>query len=45
MHIPIDEHHLRENIARSLLEGVKPPESTELFPFRVALAGEVSAHV
>jgi hypothetical protein len=32
MHIAIDEHHLRENIARPLLEGVKPPESIEFLP-------------
>ena len=32
MHIAIDEHHLRENIARPLLEGVKPPESIEFRP-------------
>lgn len=32
MHIAIDEHHLRENIARPLLEGVQPPESIEFLP-------------
>jgi hypothetical protein len=32
MHLAIDEHHLRENIARPLLEGVKPPESIEFLP-------------
>lgn len=32
MHIAIDEHHLRENIARPLLEGVKPPETIEFLP-------------
>jgi hypothetical protein len=32
MHIAIDEHHLRENIARPLLEDVKPPESIEFLP-------------
>jgi hypothetical protein len=32
MHIAIDEHHLRENIARPLVEGVKPPESIEFLP-------------
>ena len=32
MHIAIDEHHLRENIARPLLEGIKPPESIEFLP-------------
>jgi hypothetical protein len=32
MHLAIDEHHLRENIARPLLEGVKPPASIEFLP-------------
>jgi hypothetical protein len=32
MHLAIDEHHLRENIARPLLEGVKPPEGIEFLP-------------
>jgi hypothetical protein len=32
MHLAIDEHHLRENIARPLLEGIKPPESIEFLP-------------
>jgi hypothetical protein len=32
MHLAIDEHHLRENLARPLLEGVKPPESIEFLP-------------
>ena len=32
MHLAIDEHHLRENIARPLLEGVKPPDSIEFLP-------------
>ena len=32
LHIAIDEHYLRENIARPLLEGVKPPESIEFLP-------------
>lgn len=32
MHIAIDEHYLRENIARPLLEGVKPPEDVTFLP-------------
>ena len=32
MHLAIDEHYLRENIARPLLEGVKPPDSIEFLP-------------
>ena len=32
MHLAIDEHYLRENIARPLLEGVKPPEAVRFVP-------------
>jgi hypothetical protein len=32
MHLAIDEHYLREQIARPLLEGVKPPEAVRFVP-------------
>lgn len=32
MHLAIDEHYLRENIARPLLEGIKPPEAVRFVP-------------
>jgi hypothetical protein len=32
MHLAIDEHYLREQIARPLLEGVKPPEAIGFLP-------------
>jgi hypothetical protein len=32
MHIALDEHYLREQIARPLLEGVPPPESIHFIP-------------
>lgn len=32
MHLAIDEHYLRENIARPLLEGVQPPDGIEFLP-------------
>ena len=32
MHLAIDEHYLREQIARPLLEGVKPPDSIDFYP-------------
>jgi hypothetical protein len=32
MHLAIDEHYLREHIARPLLEGVKPPEGVTFLP-------------
>ena len=32
MHLAIDEHYLREQIARPLLEGVKPPEDVTFLP-------------
>ena len=32
MHLAIDEHYLREQIARPLLEGVKPPDEVLYFP-------------
>jgi len=32
MHIATDEHYLREQIARPLLEGVQPPESVHFIP-------------
>lgn len=32
MHLAIDEHYLRENIARPLLEAVKPPEGITFLP-------------
>ena len=32
MHLAIDEHYLREQIARPLLEGVKPPEEVSFLP-------------
>ena len=32
MHLAIDEHYLREQIARPLLEGVKPPEGVQFLP-------------
>ena len=32
MHLAIDEHYLREQIARPLLEGVKPPEGVLFLP-------------
>lgn len=31
-HIALDEHYLREQIARPLLEGVKPPEEVTFLP-------------
>ena len=31
-HIALDEHYLREQIARPLLEGVKPPEGVTFIP-------------
>jgi hypothetical protein len=32
MHLAIDEHYLREQIARPLLEGVQPPEGVSFLP-------------
>ncbi len=32
MHLAIDEHYLREQIARPLLEGVKPPKGVSFLP-------------
>ncbi len=32
MHLAIDEHYLREQIARPLLEGIKPPEGITFLP-------------
>lgn len=32
MHLAIDEHYLREQIARPLLEGVEPPEGVTFLP-------------
>jgi hypothetical protein len=32
MHIALDEHYLREQIARPLLEGVQPPDSILFLP-------------
>jgi hypothetical protein len=32
MHLALDEHYLREQIARPLLEGVKPPDSIQFLP-------------
>ena len=32
MHLAIDEHYLREQIARPLLEGIKPPEGVTFLP-------------
>lgn len=32
MHIAIDEHYLREHIARPLLEGIKPPDGVTFLP-------------
>jgi hypothetical protein len=32
MHLAIDEHYLREHIARPLLEGVRPPEGVTFLP-------------
>jgi len=32
MHLALDEHYLREQIARPLLEGVKPPEGITFLP-------------
>jgi hypothetical protein len=32
MHLAIDEHYLREQIARPLLEGIKPPEDVTYLP-------------
>jgi hypothetical protein len=32
MHLAIDEHYLREQIARPLLEGIKPPEEVTFLP-------------
>lgn len=32
MHLAIDEHYLREQIARPLLEGVKPPHGVTFLP-------------
>ena len=34
MHLAMDEHYLREQIARPLLEGVKPPEAIHFIPPR-----------
>jgi hypothetical protein len=31
-HIALDEHYLREQIARPLLEGIKPPEDVHFIP-------------
>lgn len=31
-HIALDEHYLREHIARPLLEGIKPPDSVTYVP-------------
>ena len=31
-HIALDEHYLREQIARPLLEGIKPPEEVTFIP-------------
>lgn len=31
-HIALDEHYLREQIARPLLEGIKPPEDVTFIP-------------
>jgi hypothetical protein len=32
MHLAVDEHYLREQIARPLLEGIKPPEDVTFLP-------------
>jgi hypothetical protein len=32
MHLALDEHYLREQIARPLLEGVRPPDSIHFIP-------------
>lgn len=32
MHLALDEHYLREQIARPLLEGVKPPDDLSFLP-------------
>jgi hypothetical protein len=32
MHLAIDENYLRDNIARPLLEGVKPPDALSFLP-------------
>jgi hypothetical protein len=32
MHLAIDEHYLREQIARPLMEGIKPPEEVTFLP-------------
>ena len=32
MHLAIDEHYLREQIVRPLLEGVRPPEGVSFLP-------------
>lgn len=32
MHLAIDEHYLREHLARPLLEGVKPPDEVTFLP-------------
>lgn len=32
MHLAVDEHYLREQIARPLLEGVSPPEAIRFLP-------------
>jgi len=32
MHLALDEHYLREQIARPLLEGVKPPDGVTFLP-------------
>lgn len=32
MHLALDEHYLREHLARPLLEGVKPPEAVQFIP-------------
>lgn len=32
MHLALDEHYLREHIARPLLEGIKPPEGITFLP-------------
>src|SRR5713226_8023487 len=32
MHLAIDEHYLREQIARPLLEGIQPPDEVSYLP-------------
>jgi hypothetical protein len=32
LHLALDEHYLREQIARPLLEGIKPPEGVTFLP-------------